>query len=115
MQVMYSNEVSTSSATQHIFSHTETHKKFRVVEGGCFHLFHLHTNLTGGKMGKIGCFNLMCFVICGPFDICLGVLVINVLGYTRFCIVCTMLWYCLVYVNLIIRFVCTSEKNTATG
>ena len=35
------------------------------------------------------------------FDNCVGVLVIRVLVFTVFCIVCTMFMYCFVYVYLI--------------
>jgi hypothetical protein len=54
-----------------------------------------------------GCFNLFCnvwvcvclgFVMCGCFDNCASVLVICVLLFTVFCIVCTVFLYCFVYV-----------------
>ena len=38
----------------------------------------------------------------GYFDNCVGVLVICVLVYTMFCIVCTVFLYCFVYVHLFI-------------
>jgi len=54
--------------------------------------------------------------MCGCFDDCVGVLVICALVFTVFCIVCTVYLYCLVYVYLIlICFVCTSVRPTATG
>ena len=37
------------------------------------------------------------FVICGYFDNCVGVLVICVLVFTVFCIVCTVFLYYFVY------------------
>jgi hypothetical protein len=37
-------------------------------------------------------------VMCGCFDNCVGVLVICVLVFTVFCIVCTVFFYCFVYV-----------------
>jgi len=43
---------------------------------------------------------LTCFVMCGCFDNCVGVLVICVLVFTMFCIVCTVFLYCFVYVYL---------------
>jgi hypothetical protein len=42
----------------------------------------------------------MGFVMCGYFDNCVGVLVIRVLVFTVFCIFCTVLLYCFVYVCL---------------
>jgi len=42
----------------------------------------------------------MGFVMCGCFDNCVGVLVICVLVFTLFCIVCTVFLYCFVYVYL---------------
>ena len=67
------------------------------------------------------CFNLfgitrvcVCvgFVTCGYFDNCVSVLVICVLVFIVFCIVCTVFLYCLVYVYLFL-FV-TSVRTTAT-
>ena len=52
------------------------------------------------------------FVMCGCFDNCVGVLVICVLVFTVFCIVCTVFLYCIVYVHLFL-FV-TSVMTTAT-
>jgi hypothetical protein len=52
------------------------------------------------------------FEMCGCFDNCVGVLVICVLVFTVFCIVCTVFLYCFVYVYLSL-FV-SSVKNTAT-
>jgi hypothetical protein len=43
---------------------------------------------------------LTCFVMCGCSDNCVGVLVICVLVFTVFCIVCTVFLYCFVYVYL---------------
>jgi len=40
------------------------------------------------------------FVICGCFDNCVGALVICVLVFTVFCIVCTVFLYCFVCVYL---------------
>ena len=51
---------------------------------------------------------LTCFVIYGfcnvwvCFDNCVGVLVICVLVFTVFCIVCTVFLYCFVYVYLFV-------------
>jgi len=42
----------------------------------------------------------MGFVMCGCFENCVGVLVICVLEFLVFCIVCTMYLYCFVYVYL---------------
>jgi len=55
---------------------------------------------------------LTCFVMCGCFDNCVGILVICVLVFTVFCIVCTVFLDCLVYVYLFL-FV-TSVSTTAT-
>jgi len=52
------------------------------------------------------------FVMCGYFDYCMGVLVVRVLVFTVFCIVCTVFLYCFVYVYLFL-FV-TSVRTTAT-
>jgi hypothetical protein len=52
------------------------------------------------------------FVICECFDNCVGVLVMCVLVFTVFCIVCTVFLYCFVYVYLFL-FV-TSIRTTAT-
>jgi len=38
------------------------------------------------------------FVLCESFDNFVGVLVIRVLVFTMFCIVCTVFLYCFVYV-----------------
>ena len=54
----------------------------------------------------------MGFVMCGSFDKCLGVLVTCVLVFTVFCIVCTVFFYCFVYVYLFILV--TSVRTTAT-
>ena len=65
---------------------------------------------------------LTCSVTCGwvhvgeggCFDNCVGVLVICVLLFTVFCIVCTVFLDCFVYVHIIlICFVCTSVRTTA--
>jgi len=50
--------------------------------------------------------------MCGYFDNCMGVLVVRVLVFTVFCIVCTVFLYCFVYVYLFL-FV-TSVRTTAT-
>jgi len=51
----------------------------------------------------------------GCCDNCVGVLEIRVLVFTVFFIVCTVFLYCLFYVYFIlICFVCTSVKTTAT-
>ena len=42
------------------------------------------------------------FVMCGCFDNCGGVLVICVLVFTVFCIVCTVFFYGFVYVYLLL-------------
>ena len=52
------------------------------------------------------------FVMCGYFDNCVGVLVICIFVFTVFCIVCTVLLYCFLYVYLFL-FV-TSVRTTAT-
>jgi hypothetical protein len=46
--------------------------------------------------------DLLCvgFVMCGFSDNCVGVLVICVLEFAVFCIVCTVSLYCFVYVDL---------------
>jgi membrane protein required for beta-lactamase induction len=55
------------------------------------------------------------FVMCGCFDTCVDVLVICVLGFTVFCIVCTVFFemfrLCLF---ILICFVCTGARTTAT-
>ena len=63
----------------------------------------------------MGVYVCVCFVMCGCFDNCVGVLVICVLVFTVFCIVCTVFLYCFfhVYFNLIC-IVCTSVRTTAT-
>jgi len=43
---------------------------------------------------------LTCFVMCGY--VCVSVLVIRVLVFTVFCIVCVVFLYCLVYVYLLL-------------
>jgi hypothetical protein len=44
-----------------------------------------------------GCFNLFCNVwVC----VCVGVMLISVLVFTVFCIVCTVFLYCFVFVYL---------------
>ena len=48
--------------------------------------------------------------MCGRSDNCVGVLVICVLVFTVFCIVCTVFLYCLVYVY----FFVTSVRITAS-
>ena len=50
--------------------------------------------------------------MCGCFDNFVGVLVISVVVFTVFCIVCTMFLYCFVYVYLLL-FV-TRVRTTAT-
>jgi hypothetical protein len=52
------------------------------------------------------------FVMCRCFDNCVGVLVICVLAFTEFRIVCTVFMYCFIYVYLFL-FV-TSVRTTAT-
>ena len=52
------------------------------------------------------------FVMCVSFDNCVGVLVICVLAFTVFCIVCTVFLYCFLYAYLFL-FV-TSVRATAT-
>ena len=54
------------------------------------------------------------FVLYGCLDYCVGVLVICVLVFTVFCIVCTVFLYSFVYVYLFLFFVCTSVRTTAT-
>ena len=45
----------------------------------------------------------VCVCVCvGVFDNYEGVLVICVLVFTEFCIVCTVLLYCFVYLNLLL-------------
>ena len=43
----------------------------------------------------------MGFVMCGCVDNCVGVVVICVLVFTVFCIVCTVFLYCFLYVHLL--------------
>ena len=62
--------------------------------------------------GYVGVCVCVGFVMCGCFDNCVGVLVICVLVFTVFCIVCTVFLYCIVYVHLFL-FV-TSVMTTAT-
>jgi len=52
----------------------------------------------------------------GCFDNCVGVLVICVLVFTVLSIFCTVFLYCFfyVYLSIIIYFVCTSVRTTAT-
>ena len=52
------------------------------------------------------------FVMCGCFDNCVGVLVICLLVFTAFCIVCNVFLYCFFYVYLFL-FV-TSVRTTAS-
>jgi len=72
-----------------------------------------------------GCFHLFCnmwvcvyvgFVMCGCVHVwvlqCVGILVICVLVFTVFCIVCTVFLSCFIYVQLFL-FV-TGVKTTAT-
>jgi len=54
----------------------------------------------------------MGFVMCGCSDNCVGVLVICVLVFTVFCIVCAVFLCCFFYVHLFL-FV-TSVRTTAT-
>ena len=52
----------------------------------------------------------------GCFDNCVGVLIICILVFTVFCIVCTVFLYCFLYVySIFICLVCTSVRTTATG
>ena len=58
----------------------------------------------------------VCLVMCGCSDNCVGVLVICVLKFTVLYIVCTVFLYCFVYIHfMLISFVCTSVRTTATG
>ena len=59
-----------------------------------------------------GCFNLSCNVwVC----VCVGVLVIGVLVFTVFCIVCTVYFVLFrLCTFILIGFVCTSIGTTAT-
>jgi hypothetical protein len=50
--------------------------------------------------------------MCGYSENCVGVLVICILAFTVFCIVCTLFLYCFVYVYLFLFF--TSARTTAT-
>jgi hypothetical protein len=52
------------------------------------------------------------FVMCGCFDNCVSVLIICVLVFTVFCIICTVFLYCFVYVYLFLSV--TSVRTTAT-
>ena len=54
----------------------------------------------------------MSFVMIGCFDNCVGVLVICVLVFTVFCIVCTVFLYCFIYICLFLLV--TSVRTTAT-
>jgi hypothetical protein len=62
-------------------------------------------------------FVFMGVVMCGCFDNSMGVLVICVLVFAVFCIVCTVFLCCFFYVYLFLSncFVCTSVRTTATG
>jgi len=53
-----------------------------------------------------------CFVMCGCFDNCVGVLVMCVLVFTVFCIVCTVFLYYFVYVYLFLLI--ANVRTTAT-
>jgi len=53
-----------------------------------------------------------CVCMCGCSDNCVGVLIIYVLVFAVFCVVCTVLLYCFVEVYLFL-FV-TSVRTTAT-
>jgi uncharacterized membrane protein YjjP (DUF1212 family) len=52
----------------------------------------------------VTCVMCGCVYVCvgGGVDNCVGVLVISVLLFTVFCIVCTVFLYCFVYVYLIL-------------
>jgi hypothetical protein len=52
------------------------------------------------------------FVMCGCFDNCVGVLVICILVFIVFCIVCTVFLYCFVYVHLFLFVL--SVRTTVT-
>ena len=54
----------------------------------------------------------VCVYVCGYFDSGVNVLVICVLVFTVFCIICSGLFYCFVYVYLFL-FV-SSVRTTAT-
>ena len=57
---------------------------------------------------------LTCFVMCGCFDNCVGVLVICVLVFTvLYCLYCVFVLFRL-YIFILICFVCTSVRTTAT-
>ena len=55
---------------------------------------------------------LIGFEMCGCFDDCVWVLVICVLIFTVFCIVCTVFLYCFVFVYLFLFS--TTVRTTAT-
>jgi hypothetical protein len=55
---------------------------------------------------------LTCFVMCGCLDNCVGVFVIRVLVFIVFCIVCTVLLYCIIYLYLFLFVL--SVRTTAT-
>jgi hypothetical protein len=54
------------------------------------------------------------FVMCGCFDNSVGVLVISVLVFTVFCDVCTCFWIVSICLYILICFVFTSIRTTAT-
>jgi len=53
------------------------------------------------------------FIMCRCFDNCVSVLVICVLVFTVYSIVCTVFLYCLIYVYLFLFVSCTSVSTTA--
>jgi hypothetical protein len=59
-----------------------------------------------------GCVYVRIFVTCECFDNCVSVLVIGVLVFTVFCIVCTVFLYCFFYVCLFLFL--TSVGTTTT-
>jgi len=53
--------------------------------------------------------------MCGFLNNYVGVLVISLLVFTVFCIVCNVLLYCIIHVHFILIYtVCTSVRATAT-
>ena len=54
------------------------------------------------------------FVMCGCFDNCVDDMVIGLLVFTVFCIVCTVFVLFRSRIFIFICFVCTSARTTAT-
>jgi uncharacterized protein YacL len=80
-------------------------------------LWHSHSvcsNYTLVKMNISVMKSGLLEIMCGCFGNCVGVLVICVLVFTEFCIVCTVLFNCFLCIFFNICFACTSVRSTAT-